>query len=505
MNRVSGDNKKPRAKTGFTIIELLIATFVIGTALIGVFGMFLLSLRLAQESERRLVAIALANERMENVRNLPYVDVGTSGGVPSGSILQQETVVRNNVPYTVDIDIRYVDDIFDGEGSGIGGGCIAVAHVPAGQSENCQDLCVGSSAVNAHIEHGDSLGDCAGGSSGVDVLNTDYKQVRVEVSWPSPNSPKPILLITKVAPQGVEGGELFGTLSLTVLDALGAVVPTVDVGLVNNSLDPVVNISTQTDSWGGLVLPGLPEASQSYELTVSKTGYTSEQTYDITADFVPDADHNHLSMLIGEVTDKTIVIDLDSRLTMTFEEGGDDVANYCEGVPPREISGQEHTLRGTKTIGVDGSGDPVYIYDFSGVSDASGQSVHENLVWDTYDLALPVTTVCDIKETSLVMPVVIGTGQDLDMTIKLVKHTPISLHVTVIDPAGLPIDNTTVRLVDNGVDETLGTGIWGQVLFEDIPTNDDYTLEVNAPGYVAYSQTVTVQDSSKVVVGLTAI
>ena len=208
----TASKKTSKAKTGFTLIELLIATFVIGTALTGIFGLFLLSLRLAQESERRLVAIALANERMEKVRNLPYVDVGTSGGVPSGSIVQEEVVVRNNVSYTVKTDIRYVDDIFDGvTGGGAGGGCLAVAHEPAGQPENCQDLCVGSSSVNAHIQHGDSLGDCAGGSSGVDVLNTDYKQVRVEVSWPSPNSPKPILLITKITPEGVEGGELFGT------------------------------------------------------------------------------------------------------------------------------------------------------------------------------------------------------------------------------------------------------------------------------------------------------
>jgi len=250
-------------------------------------------------------------------------------------------------------------------------------------------------------------------------------------------------------------------------------------------------------------MPGLPEASQSYTLSVSKPGYTSEQTYDISGSFIPDTDHTHMSMLIGEVTEKTFVIDLVSGLTITFEEGGDDVTNYCEGVPPRQISGQEHTLKGTKTIGVDGSSDPVYIYDFSGVSDGSGQSIHADMVWDSYDFALPVTTACDIKETSLVNPIIVGTGQsDLEMTVSLVKHTPISLQITITDPNGLPIDNATVHLVDNGVDETLGTGILGQVLFPDLPSNDDYTLEITAPGYDAYSQAVSVEDTTRVVVEL---
>ena len=149
-----------------------------------------------------------------------------------------------------------------------------------------------------------------------------------------------------------------------------------------------------------MVLPGLPEDSQNYELAVSKTGYTSEQTYDIEANFIPDADHTHLAALVGEITQKTFAMDLVSSLIITFEEGGDDVANYCEGVPPIDIVGQEHILRGTKTIGVDGSADPVYIYDFSGVSDANGQTVHEDMVWDSYEFELSAATTCDIKETS---------------------------------------------------------------------------------------------------------
>ena len=82
-------------QSGFTLLEVVIAVFIIGTVVAGMFGLFLLTLRSAQTGERRVAAVALANERMEMVRNLPYVEVGTQGGVPSGPIWPDEDVARN--------------------------------------------------------------------------------------------------------------------------------------------------------------------------------------------------------------------------------------------------------------------------------------------------------------------------------------------------------------------------------------------------------------------------
>lgn len=499
------DCNNNKTYTGFTLIELLIAVFVVGTAMVGVFGLFVLSLRLAQESERRLVAIALANERMEMVRNLPYVDVGTEGGIPPGAIPQEEEVTRNGVPYTVNTDIRFIDDPYDGTGEEIDEeGCIDIAHFPPGNPNNCSNMCVGASALRAHMEHGDYVGTCEGGESGPDVLNTDYKQVRVEVSWPSPNEPKPLLLITKIAPEGVEGGDLYGTLDLSIINSQGTGVAGVDVNLINDTVDPVINISTQTDSGGNLVLPGLPEASSSYELSVSKTSYTGEQTYDATADFIPDADHGHLSMLVGEATEKTFMIDLAGQLNLSFEEGGDNIDNYCEGEPPGQIAGQEYTLKGSKTIGADGDGDPVYMIDLNDVTDTNGEASHEELVWDSYSLSLPDITACDIKETSEILPLTINPGESKEMQVKLVKHTPISLHVYVVDSDNAPVNNATVTLKDNGVEETLGTGEWGQVFFADLPVDADYTIEADAAGYNLENQRVTVEENSRTKIELIA-
>lgn len=72
-----------------------------GTVIVGIFGLFVLGLRSSQEGERRIVGIALANERAEMIRNLPYASVGTTNGIPAGSIAQSETIVRNSNTYTI--------------------------------------------------------------------------------------------------------------------------------------------------------------------------------------------------------------------------------------------------------------------------------------------------------------------------------------------------------------------------------------------------------------------
>ncbi|MEK7499010.1 MAG: prepilin-type N-terminal cleavage/methylation domain-containing protein, partial [Patescibacteria group bacterium] len=138
---------------GFTLIEVLIAMFVLGVVVVGLFGFITLILKSSHDGQRRIVATALANEKMELLRNLSYDNVGTVGGVPSGPILQTEEIVRNSSTYTVSVDIRYIDDPFDG-------------------------------------------------TAPTDTLNTDYKQARVEVSWDNNLSKRPVLLITQISPSG---------------------------------------------------------------------------------------------------------------------------------------------------------------------------------------------------------------------------------------------------------------------------------------------------------------
>lgn len=487
-----------QSSRGFTIISVLITTFIIGTVVVGVFGLFLLSLRLSQEGERRVVAVALANERMEMVRNLPYVDVGTQGGIPSGDILQEEVVTRNSLDYTVKTDIRYVDDEYDGSviGESEDDDQVTICHQPGTPAENT--LVVSSSALQAHLAHGDTQGACGSegeGSGSGDEYNLDYKQVRVEVSWNSPNEVSPILLITYVVPQGIEGGELGGTLDFQALNASGQGVSGASVQIINDETDPAIDITTQTNEEGRVVLPGLPDASDSYQLIVTNGGYTSEQTYDETATFIPATEYSHLSMIITEVTSKTFFIDQVASLDISMND--DEEA---------AVAGVDFTLQGTKTIGVDDNADPVYLYDGSGITDSLGQASFSDLVWDAYNLVVDGDiTGYDIKETSLVLPITINPADELTLDVVLVDHTPISLHVTIIDAEGAPLDNGTIQVTGAGgaYDETLITGEYGQVLFEDMPSNGEYTVSVDAPGYDVVNQAVDVDDTTRVKIELT--
>lgn len=487
-----------RLSQGFTIIEVAITTFIIGTVVVGLFGLFFLSLRSSQESERRIVAVALANERMEMVRNLPYVNVGTQGGVPAGTVSQNETITRNGVPYTVRTDIRYVDDPYDGEslGSNQNDQKVTVCHKPGTASE--KTLVVSASALNAHLAHGDHTGSCGAGGQGTngqDQYNADYKQARVEVSWNSASSAAPVLLITYVTPQGVEGGELGGTLDFQALSASGEGIPDANVTLVNDQVTPHINLTTQTNSEGHLVLPGLPASSGTYKLTVGTSDYTSEQTYDTTSTFIPDPEHSHLSMILREVTNKTFLIDHTSSLAVTTKED-----TLSHAVLPNIA----YTLRGTKTIGVDNQNKPVYVVNQSASTNSSGEHSHPNLVWDSYNLTVDgQATGYDIKETSLLLPLTVNPSDALNMDVVLTQHTPLSLHVTVASPTNEPVDNATVRLYGvGGYDTPLDTGAYGQVFFPGLPQTGTYTVDVSAPGYTSTSQSVSVSQSDRIRINL---
>lgn len=427
---------------GFTIIEVLIATFIIGVVITGLFGLFVLSLRTVQDNERRIAAVALANERVEMIRNLPYADVGTDGGIPSGSIPQEETVVRNSAPYVVRTDIRYVDDPYDG---------------------------------------------VAGGDPS-DLLNTDYKQVRVEVSWNSPTPVTPILLITSVVPQGIEGGDAAGTLVFEALDASGVGLQGADVQVVNESVNPTVNISTQTNDEGRVIIPGLPDSANSYMISVSEDGYTQEQTYDETETFFPDPDHTHLSALVGEVTEKTFLIDRLSSIALNVKNDAGDA-----------LGGIDYHLSGTKSIGTDENEEIVYVFDEDGASGAGGSATHENMVWDLYELTIDgVATGYDIKETSELLPLDLEPGEDVVVDVVLVDHTDLSLHLTVVTALGEPIGNADVTLVLGEYEEHLQTGEPGQVFFSDLPQSGSYSASVEAEGYQMTEQEIQVSGTDRV-------
>lgn len=92
--------------SGFTTLEALIGIFTFSILSIGIISLAVVGTRLALDSERRVVALALVNERVEFIRSLPYEQIALA---PDGAIVQQETVTRNQQSYVLETSIASMD------------------------------------------------------------------------------------------------------------------------------------------------------------------------------------------------------------------------------------------------------------------------------------------------------------------------------------------------------------------------------------------------------------
>jgi len=242
---------------GFSLLEILIGVFLLMIVFIGIIGAYRVGLRVVSQSRLRVLATALANQRVEFARNLSYVDVGTIGGIPPGVIPETETIARNGVDFIVKTTVVYVDDPFDGE-------------APA------------------------------------DALPNDYKRVKVRVSWDSGTSGD-VALISDISPKGLETDIGGGNLFVTVFNAVGIPISEAEVHVVNNDVLPVIDANFETNTDGKVLIAGAPASVEGYEVTVSKTGMSADQTYGTEVVAVPNTPH--VTVLEGELTQISFSID----------------------------------------------------------------------------------------------------------------------------------------------------------------------------------------------------
>src|SRR3989338_5026738 len=156
-------------RPGFNLTEAVVATAILLLFALSLYGLMVGALKMINDDQNRSVALGIARKKIELIKNLPYDSVGTVGGVPSGTIEQSETEELNNVTYTINTNIKYVDDDFD-------------------------DL------------------------APTDTLNTDYKKVRVRVSWSQGDIDNPVVLVTNIVPATIESTSSGGTLWIEVFD-----------------------------------------------------------------------------------------------------------------------------------------------------------------------------------------------------------------------------------------------------------------------------------------------
>lgn len=410
------------------MLEVIFVIIILAISVMALYALFNLALKMVWENKARSGATQLANEKLEIARNLSYGDIGTVGGIVAGTIPELETVVRNGIEYEVYSSVAYIDDEFDGTWQ----------------------------------------------SDPADTLGNDYKRILVKVSWDSNFSSSPVKFYTDIAPRGIETTLGGGTLVVSVFDINGQGVGSSRVEIYNETLVPLVDTTLFTNNHGQLVLPGVLAAIESYEIRVSKVGYSSDETYETTV-ALPTPDKPHLTVFEGQTTSATFLID---RLA--------DMFIYVKDINELALGNVTVHVQGEKRIGLDGDGQPVYKVDDDYVTDGAGTIDMSNIEWDNYTITIDGATGYDINEIDPPNPVAIMPLDSRGVNVKLEPTAPYSLIVVVRDANDEPIDGASVQVTNGlGYDNTLITGTAGQAFFTPL-SNATTTVAVTKTGYNNY-------------------
>jgi len=439
---------KTKTKSGFSILEVIAAVFIFSIVTISIYGSFSAGLKSLAQSKHRIAATELANEKMEIIRNMNYADIGTQGGIPSGSLPQNETVWKSNQKFNVQTTIRYIDDPLDG------------------------------------VVPNDSNG-----------VSRDFREARVEVTWGGIQLGKGVVLVSNIVPNGVESESGGGTLRFNTIDSTGVGIEGASVHIENNVLDPRYEDNFQTDSTGSILLAGMPVGDQTYEFSVSKSGYETVATlppYPTNPSYEPVDLHG--SVIEGELNSKAIIIDKLGSISLVSKNINDQI------VPNVNFNLEGGRILGQTVVDPPQVSETVYKHNINSETDSGGNYTLNDASPGNYTLTVSEPGFTLIGAETPLMPFSLVPDQDAILTLIIADNTVDSLVVKVFnDATGERINGASVRVWDGAsFDQTLVTGVAGQVFFPPVVdppvtlTAGQYNLEVSASGFQSYSGTVDI-------------
>lgn len=385
---------------GFGLIETILGVALFVVIGVAMYETYASIFNVVQVARARTASVALLNEEMEIVRNLPYERVGTTLGIPKGDLLATKVKLRGAYQYRVDTTVRNIDDPFDGQ--------------------------AGSTTYN-------------------DLSPADSKLVEISVTCQNCKSSTPVSVsaTTRVGPRNLESASTNGSLFIHVIDANGLPVAEANVRVENSAAGVLINDTT--NSQGVLQIIDAPPGVEAYQVTVTKPGYTVARTYGTGSTTAPLPVSPNPTVVIQTVTEITLSIDRESTVNVYS------VREDCSAVPNVGFS-----LTGMRLISVAPS--EVKKYDKSFTTDGAGAYVVGGLDWDTYTLGVTSGTK-NVGGTIPLSPLVLSPGSTQTLYLVMREKNPNALLVTVKDSAtGLPIAGATVELEHAGATTTLVTG-----------------------------------------------
>lgn len=425
---------------GFSLIETLVATAVFLTVTIAGYQAFTSLMNAVLASEAKVAATEVANERFEIIRNLPYEDVGLVEGLPVGIVEREETILRDNYTFELLYTIRSVDDTFDGT---IGG------------SPN-------------------------------DLSPADYKLIDLDITCPNCKVFKPLKFTTLVAPRSLETISTNGALFIQVFDSNGSPVQGANVHIINTNANPDIIIDETTDNEGWLRIIDAPPGVNVYNISVTKNGYSTDETYPIGGVAGNSPANVDPTVVVQQVTQASFSIDELSTLNIN---SFDDSCVAKENI--------DYSITGTKLIGAP---DILKHPTVNSATNVSGVSTISNIEWDTYTLEGEDTSY-DIIGIKPFYNFDLSPAQTLNTEIFTVPKSGNTLYISVEDTDGNPINNAEVRLEQSSssFDETKETGVnricslEGQVYWDDLASGT-YDLTITKTDYEVIQKSITVSD-----------
>ena len=408
-------SKVIRRASGFTLIEILVDFVVVALVATAVISAFSAGYSAMGLAKAKISAVALANEKMENVRNMTYDELATVNGIiyPGGNILDDETINRKNINFNVHTVITYVDDPFDG--------CVPLNGAPPDECSKVVDP-----------------------GKPVDLYPYDYKKVEITIY----KKGRPVhlaRLTSNVSAKAAETPSATGIIRICIIDATGAPVSEATITIENYDVTPVVNMSAVTGADGCIMVPGLPEDTHNnYHMTVTKDGYSTDMTYPRTSQN-PNALYPDVNVLIQQITNQTLVIDFLSDMNIHLvNEAGIPIPNT-----PVHMTGAKEMYFNPST----------FKYDQIHTTDASGNITLTDIEFDDYSFEVNGYT---IVSTSPYQPVPLVPDTISNVTIIVTTDSGI-LNIRTIDPTWAYESNTVYMTIwgqnfQPGVSVTLQNG-----------------------------------------------
>jgi Tfp pilus assembly protein PilV len=417
-------------QAGVTLIETIIGVAIMVMIAFAVYQGFAILFDILGTSEARVQASALANEELEIIRNMPYSQVGTVGGVPNGVLTAVKTKTKGIITFTITTTVRNVDDPYDGT---LGG------------------------APN-------------------DLSPADYKIAEVRLICVGCSDPSEFRFSTRVAPKALETSSTNGALFIRAIDSNGQAVAGAIVQVIKTSA-PAINITDTTDVSGYLKIIDAPPGVQAYHIIVSKSGYSSDQTY------LPSPENPNPSKI-----DSTVAVQTVTQITFTIDPiatiNATSLTNTCATVPSINFE-----ITGAELIGTSPNV-PKFTSTF--ITDSGGIKTVSNLEPDTYTFSFSNTNH-DLAGTIPLTPLSLASGASQNLKLVMAAKNPRALMVTVKDSAtGLPLSDATVQLSGQGFDGilTTGRGFWNQTDWSEGSGQDLY---VNTAQYFSQDGNIDTQ------------